>query len=79
MLKIKKIEESGPKLKGLRGRGIDRATCEELGGKFVQIGSEKVCFIEETKLKDGKIIKKADVEIIDVGEVESRRIVEPPG
>lgn len=79
MLRIRKVEENKPKLKGLRGRGIDRATCEELGGKFVQIGDEKVCFIEEIKLEDGKIIKRADIEIIDVGEIESRRIVEPPG
>jgi len=70
-LKIKKVNTPS-KMKALRGRGVTRSFCDELGGSFAQLGNERVCFVEETKLKEGKVLKKVDVEVVDLGGEEIR-------
>ncbi|RLI84701.1 hypothetical protein DRP07_00325 [Archaeoglobales archaeon] len=65
-LKLRKDGKTGRRLKGLIGRAIDRRSCEEAGGQFIQRGDVKMCIIEEQDVKDGKIVRRPDIEIIDL-------------
>lgn len=63
-LKLRREVERENRLKALRG--VDKRTCEESGGQFLQIGNEKLCVMEERLLKNGKLVKRPDIEVIDV-------------
>ena len=64
MVKFLGDAEEGKKLRVIRG--VDKRVCEESGGVYIE--KDRICIMEVSESEKGLLVKRPDIDLIDLEE-----------